>query len=606
LFTTIIILTVSGNLLVIFVILLSQNPLPAPTNHMILSLSIAGVLIGGLVLPNSMVRSIETCWYFGQILCEIHTTVDIVLCNTTVWHLTFISVDRYLAIFHPLHYRNLMTNKTGMAMISSSWSLALVFGFVIVISNPQVKIRGDLYKFCEGGCFSLHAREIGVEYSIIFYFIPVCTIIAVYSRIFFVAQRHAKVIHSYNKGPKPSAPLTVKDLKATKTLAVVVGTFLFCWTPFFMCNLIDPLIGHSINTLLYESFMWVAYLNAMFNPLIYVFFYGWFRKTARVLLSKLQSLRGVQKMNSTLSAALCYESLNNSCPRTVYPLVLHLSFYFLFTTIIILTVSGNLLVIFVILLSQNPLATSTNHMILSLSIAGVLIGGLVLPNSMVRSIETCWYFGQMLCEIHTTVDIVLCNTTVWHLTFISVDRYLAIFHPLHYQSLMTNKTGMAMISSSWSLALVFGFVIIISNPEVKIQSDLNESCVGGCDSSHVREIGVEYFIIFFLIPVCIIITVYSRIFFVAQRHAKVIHSYNKGPKPSAPLVVKDLKATKTLGIVVGTFLFCWTPIFMCNLFDPLIGHSINSVMYDSFMWFAYLNVMFNPLIYAFFYSWFRK
>ncbi|KAF7694507.1 hypothetical protein HF521_008260 [Silurus meridionalis] len=320
LFTTIIILTVSGNLLVIFVILLSQNPLPAPTNHMILSLSVAGVLIGGLVLPNSMVRSIETCWYFGQILCEIHTTVDIVLCNTTVWHLTFISVDRYLAIFHPLHYRNLMTNKTGMAMISSSWSLALVFGFVIVISNPQVKIRG------------------------------------------------------------------------------------------------------------------------------------------------------VQKMNSNLSAALCYESLNNSCPRTVYPLVLHLSFYFLFTTIIVLTVSGNLLVIFVILLFQNPLATSTNHMILSLSVAGVLIGGLVLPNSMVRSIETCWYFGQMLCEIHTTVDIVLCNTTVWHLTFISVDRYLAIFHPLHYRNLMTNKTGMAMISSSWSLALVFGFVIIISNPEVKIQT----------------------------------------------------------------------------------------------------------------------------------------
>lgn len=287
LFTTIIVLTVSGNLLVFFVILFFQNPLLAATNHLILSLSVAGVLIGGFVMPHSMVRSIETCWYFGQIFCEFHTTVDVVLCNTTMWHLTFISVDRYLAIFHPLHYRDLMTNKTGGIMISSSWGLALVFGFAIVISNPQVKIRGDFYKSCLGGCYSLHAREIGVEYSIIFYFIPVCIIITVYSRIFFVAQRHTKVIHSYKKCPKLFEQLTAKDLKATKTLAIVVGNFLFCWTPFFMCNIIDPLIGHSIYTLLYEFLMWVAYLNAMFNPLIYVFFYSWFRKTTKVLLSKM-------------------------------------------------------------------------------------------------------------------------------------------------------------------------------------------------------------------------------------------------------------------------------------------------------------------------------
>ncbi|XP_058249263.1 trace amine-associated receptor 11 [Hemibagrus wyckioides] len=316
-------------------------------------------------------------------------------------------------------------------------------------------------------------------------------------------------------------------------------------------------------------------------------------------------------MNASLSemresTALCYDSLNNSCPRTVYPLTLRLSLYFLFTTIFILTVSGNLLVIFVIFLSQNHLSTATNHLILSLSLAGVLIGGFVMPHSMTRSIETCWYFGLIFCEFHTTVDVVLCNTTVWHLSFISVDRYLAIFHPLHYRNLMTKNTGAAMIISSWGLALVFGFAIVISNPEVKIREDFYKSCVGGCFSLHAREIGLEYSIIFYFIPVCIIITVYGRIFFVAQRHAKVIHSYSKGPKLSAQLTAKDLKATKTLAIVVGTFLFCWTPFFMCNIIDPLIGHSINTLLYESLMWVAYLNAMFNPLIYVFFYSWFRK
>lgn len=316
-------------------------------------------------------------------------------------------------------------------------------------------------------------------------------------------------------------------------------------------------------------------------------------------------------MNSSLSrspesAALCYDSLENSCPRTVYPLTLCLSLYFLFTTIFILTVSGNMLVIFVIWCSQNPLPAATNHLILSLSVAGVLIGGFVMPYSMVRSIATCWYFGPTFCEIHTAIDIVLCNTTMWHLTFISVDRYLAIFYPLHYQNFMTNKTGATMISSSWGLALAFGFVIVISDPQAKIRSSFYKDCMGGCFSFHNRKIGVKYSIIFYVIPVCIIITVYSRIFLVAKRHAKVIHSCNKCPKPSTLLRVKDLKATKTFSIVIGTFLCCWTPYFMCNIIDPLIGHSIDNLLYESLMWLAYLNAMFNPLIYVFLYSWFRQ
>ncbi|XP_062857145.1 trace amine-associated receptor 11 [Trichomycterus rosablanca] len=287
LFTSIIVLTVTGNLLVIVVITFSQNHFSAGTNNLILSLSVAGLVLGGFVMPFSMVRSIESCWYFGHVFCCLHTTVDIILCNATVWHLMFISVDRYVAIFYPLHYHNRMTNKTFVAMIGSSWGLASVFGFATIISDPQVVIRGGSNKACVGGCLSLHAREIGMEYALFFYFIPVSVMMIIYGRISFIAQRHTKAIHSNTNHANPSAPSTAKDFKATKTFTIVVGNFLLCWTPFFMCNIIDPLVGHTICALLYEGLMWVAYLNATFNPLIYVFFYKWFRETAKVLLSKL-------------------------------------------------------------------------------------------------------------------------------------------------------------------------------------------------------------------------------------------------------------------------------------------------------------------------------
>lgn len=301
--------------------------------------------------------------------------------------------------------------------------------------------------------------------------------------------------------------------------------------------------------------------------------------------------------------ALCFESVNGSCLRMIYSSALRAPLYLLFAAVIFLIVSGNLLVICIIVLSPH-LHTATNYFILSLSVAGLLLGGLVLPPSMVRSLETCWYFGQVFCDIHSTADIILCNTTVWHLTFISIDRYLAICHPMHYQNQVTKRLCIVMIASSWGLSSVFGFAITLSELEVKNVDPIHRACVGGCFALHAKEIGVEYSVVFFFVPVFIIVSVYGRIFFVAQRHSKLIHSYTHKPRAMRP--ARDLKATKTLGLVIGNFLFCWTPFFMCNVIDPFVDHSIPALLYEVLMWFAYLNSMFNPLIYAFFYNWFRE
>ncbi|XP_066534032.1 trace amine-associated receptor 11 [Hoplias malabaricus] len=303
------------------------------------------------------------------------------------------------------------------------------------------------------------------------------------------------------------------------------------------------------------------------------------------------------------AVTLCFMSLNESCPRTVYTLALRGPLYLLFAVIVILIVIGNLLVICIIIFSQH-LHTSTNFLVLSLSVAGLLLGVVVMPFSMVRSLETCWYFGKVFCNFHSTVDIILCNTTVWHLTFISIDRYLAVCHPMEYQKQMTNRLCVAMIMSSWSLSSVFGFTITLLDPEIKRKETFHMNCFGGCFALHTKEIGVQYSIIFYFIPVSIIVTVYSRIFFVAVRQSKLIHSYNYNPK--APLKSKGFKATKTLAVVIGTFLVCWTPFFMCNIIDPIIDHSVPPLLYEVFMWLAYLNTMFNPIIYSFFYRWFRE
>ncbi|XP_056619770.1 trace amine-associated receptor 11 [Triplophysa dalaica] len=285
-FAITIILIVFGNLLVICTIVSFQQ-LHTPTNYLIVSMAVADLLLGSFVMPPSMVRSLETCWYFGDFFCKFHSSTDFTLCNAAVMHLTFISIDRYYAVCQPLQYHSKMTTRVIVAMILVSWGFSAFFGFGITFSELKIEQTKteEVHVSCKGGCLAMHGREIGVTYSLVFYFFPMFVIVSIYSKIFVVALKHARAMNN-----NPRVSVNLKDLKATKTLAIVIGVYMCCWTPFFMCNIIDPVVGHTIPALLYEVLMWVAYLNAVFNPMIYALFYSWFREKSKLLYKKLYRL----------------------------------------------------------------------------------------------------------------------------------------------------------------------------------------------------------------------------------------------------------------------------------------------------------------------------
>ncbi|XP_051757442.1 dopamine receptor D4b [Ctenopharyngodon idella] len=84
---------------------------------------------------------------------------------------------------------------------------------------------------------------------------------------------------------KKRAKINGRERKAMRVLPVVVGVFLFCWTPFFVVHTTRALCESChIPPELMSTVTWLGYVNSALNPIIYTVFNTEFRKFFRGFL----------------------------------------------------------------------------------------------------------------------------------------------------------------------------------------------------------------------------------------------------------------------------------------------------------------------------------
>uniref|UniRef100_A0A8C4RH93 G-protein coupled receptors family 1 profile domain-containing protein n=1 Tax=Erpetoichthys calabaricus TaxID=27687 RepID=A0A8C4RH93_ERPCA len=289
----------------------------------------------------------------------------------------------------------------------------------------------------------------------------------------------------------------------------------------------------------------------------------------------------------------CYPSVNNSC---LLSLQNHILLYIVLWATVIFTVSGNLLVIITIS-HFKQLHTPTNCLVLSLAVTDLLLGGFVMPPLTVQLVESCWYLGDAFCKLYLSTVIMLCTASVIHLSLISIDRYFAICYPLRYQAKITVSVTVNLILFSWILSAVLGYGIIYLELNLKGIEEFyyqNVKCVGNCVLMQNEVSGLISSLFTFYLPGFTMICIYLKIFSVARRQR------------NAASRRRERKAAKTLAIVMGVFLLCWSPFFVCNIINPVLNHPAPDILITALAFFGDMNSTFNPLVYGFFYSWFRK
>ncbi|XP_029384884.1 type-1A angiotensin II receptor isoform X2 [Echeneis naucrates] len=229
-------------------------------------------------------------WPFGGFLCKASAGLAIFNLYTSIFFLTALSIDRYLAIVHPVRSRRFRTVLYARITCVVIWLFAFVLSVptaltrdVHNIQNSNSTVCAILHKVADNARFKELLLAISLMKSLLGFLVPFIIIISCYcliGRALLSARHIQKSCRS-------------RDDEVLRMLAAAVLAFFLCWAPHQVFHFMQVLTQLTmkdncpfleiIDTAMPFTIC-IAYFNSCVNPIVYGFVGNNFRKNLLQLL----------------------------------------------------------------------------------------------------------------------------------------------------------------------------------------------------------------------------------------------------------------------------------------------------------------------------------
>lgn len=137
----------------------------------------------------------------------------------------------------------------------------------------------------------------------------------------------------------------------------------------------------------------------------------------------------------------------------------------LFGIIVVVGLLGNLLVVIVVMANQQMRST-TNLLIINLALADLLFIVFCVPFTAVDYMLPYWPFGDVWCKMVQYLIVVTAYASVYTLVLMSLDRFLAVVHPIASIYVRTERNASSAILVTWVLIVLLALPVLARHGEV--------------------------------------------------------------------------------------------------------------------------------------------
>lgn len=228
---------------------------------------------------------------FGEFLCRFWwSRFFLFSCFAVSAHnLTLMSIERYVAVVHPLQYSKHFTRRNTKISVLFVWLVAPTMQYIFPLFQ---------YTVSDGDCSfqpswtSLAGTAAGVVLFIWEYFMPCLIMSYAYTTIVRTLQKKERALtasHSQQSEASsargPSKGPQARRRNVTVTLFTVFIVYVLCWTPnqftFLQFNLGGPL---DFDGPWYLFTVIAAFLNSCSNPFVYALMHKQFQAGLKLLI----------------------------------------------------------------------------------------------------------------------------------------------------------------------------------------------------------------------------------------------------------------------------------------------------------------------------------